>query len=251
MRTKERAPIGRPCGEPSRTNDAVSGGRGGEAASYRAGCRPAPGRPGPGKLIVLEGPDGSGKSTQAKMLVGHLRRKGASALHIREPGGTPVGERIRRIILDPGNREMCLETELLLYMASRAQMVNEIVIPNLRKGRIIVSERFLSSSIVYQGYAGGLGVGDIERIGEFATMGVRPGCVVVLDVPPEVGLARVGVKPDRIEKRKLSYHRKVRKGFLELAGFWADSVRVFDGTRGISELHCEIVEFVEGWLLRR
>lgn len=207
---------------------------------------PAAGR---GKLIVLEGPDGSGKSTQARMLVRFLHSRGYDAIHMREPGGTPVGEKIRSIILDPANKEMCLETELLLYMASRAQIVCEVVIPNLRKGKILVSERFLPSSIVYQGFAGGLGVEEVARIGEFATMGVKPDCVVVLDVPPRIGLSRVGMWPDRIEGRKLSYHRKVRQGFLTLAESWARHVKVFDGTKGIDELHGEITEFVERCLL--
>lgn len=170
-----------------------------------------------GRFLVLDGPDGCGKSTQARRLVDRLRAEGRDVLHTREPGGTRTGEAIRALLLDPTRGEMTLRAELLLYMASRAQIVEEVLRPALAAGRIVVCERYLSSSIAYQGVAGGLGADEVARVGAFATGGLAPDLTVILDIDPQAGLARVARGKDRIEGRPLAYHGAVRRGFLDLA----------------------------------
>ncbi len=170
-----------------------------------------------GRFLVLDGPDGCGKSTQAKRLVDRLRADGRDVLHTREPGGTRTGEAIRALLLDPSRGEMTLRAELLLYMASRAQIVEEVLRPALAAGRVIVCERYLSSSIAYQGVAGGLGADEVARVGAFATGGLAPDVTVILDIEPREGLGRVARGKDRIEGRSLAYHEAVRRGFLDLA----------------------------------
>ncbi len=170
-----------------------------------------------GRFLVLDGPDGCGKSTQAKRLVERLRSEGRDVLHTREPGGTRTGEAIRALLLDPSRGEMTLRAELLLYMASRAQIVEEVLRPALAAGKVIICERYLSSSIAYQGVAGGLGADEVARVGAFATGGLAPDLTVILDIEPGEGLARVARGKDRIEGRSLAYHEAVRRGFLDLA----------------------------------
>lgn len=174
----------------------------------------------PGKFIVIDGPDGCGKSTQVRLLSSYLRRRGYSVQVIREPGGTAIGERIRRILLDPKNQQMTVITELFLYMASRSQLVQEVIKPALKQGKIIISDRFLSSSIVYQGLAGGVGKNMVEEIGKIATEGITPDLVFILDVSPKEGLRRaqrLKGHPDRMEKKQLLFHRRVCQGFRQLA----------------------------------
>ncbi|MBI3270552.1 MAG: dTMP kinase [Planctomycetes bacterium] len=173
-----------------------------------------------GRFLVLDGPDGSGKSTQTRMLCEFLSSAGRDPLHLREPGGTSIGEKVRKILLDPENRSMHLKTELLLYMASRAQIVEEVIRPALAAGRIVVCERFLSSSLAYQGFAGGLGTETVATIGTFATGGLVPDRTFLLDIPAAAGLGRIRRKTpnlDRIEDRTLDFHERVRQGFLGLA----------------------------------
>lgn len=176
---------------------------------------------GRGLFLTLEGPDGSGKSTQAARLVEGLRTRGVPVVFTREPGGTPVGEALRRIILDPAS-DLADETEVLLYAASRAQNVAQVIRPALAAGRVVVAERFVDSSLAYQGYALGRGVEAVRRVNEFATGGLVPDLTLLLDVTAEVGLARAGAREpegggDRIEQRRLDYHRRVREFYLALA----------------------------------
>ncbi len=201
-----------------------------------------------GRFLVLDGPDGCGKSTQAKRLVDRLRADGRDVLHTREPGGTRTGEAIRALLLDPSRGEMTLRAELLLYMASRAQIVEEVLRPALAADRVIVCERYLSSSIAYQGVAGGLGADEVARVGAFATGGLAPDVTVILDIDPSLALDRLALRygksrpktspleaeiakrnsdefvnmlaahsRDRIEARPPSYQEVVRQGFLDLA----------------------------------
>lgn len=172
-----------------------------------------------GKFIVIDGSDGCGKTTQTQLLVNYLRQRGKKVSHLREPGGSPIGEKIRRILLDPGNRKMSIQTELFLYMASRAQLVQEFIKPALVQGKIVVCDRFLSASVAYQGWAGGLGGPAVESMGKIATDNIKPDLIIILDIRPVDGLRRRSKKGrlDRIETRQLVFHNKVRQGFRALA----------------------------------
>jgi dTMP kinase len=177
-----------------------------------------------GKFITFEGSEGCGKSTQSRLLYRYLKRKGYPVLYLREPGGVKISEKIRKILLDTRNSGMSAECEMLLYMASRAQVVQDIIKPSLKKGRIVICDRFLDSTLAYQGYGLGIDIGLIEKIGRFATCGVMPDLTLLLDLPVEKGLTHRKFKEDRIELRSLKYHRRVRGGYLKIA--CGDSRRV-------------------------
>jgi dTMP kinase len=170
----------------------------------------------PGIFLALDGPDGAGKSTQAARLVDFLRAAGLDVVPCRDPGGTPLGDRLRALLLDHGDATpIGLRAEMLLYMASRAQLVDDVVRPALDAGKIVVSDRYLLANVVYQGHAGGLDPADLWRVGRVATAGLMPHLTLVLDVPTEVAQARLAGRPaDRIEARPPDYHRRVRSGFL-------------------------------------
>lgn len=170
-----------------------------------------------GLYIALEGPEGSGKTTQALRLATRLRAMGLAVVEVREPGGTPLGERIRWLLADPAHRNMSPEAEVLLFAAARAQLLREVVGPALREGRVVVSDRCVYSSLAYQGYARGLGVEVVRRVNELATGGLVPDLVVVLDLPVEEGLARdARGRDDRIQREDVEFHRRVREGYLRL-----------------------------------
>lgn len=174
-------------------------------------------RPHPGLFLALEGADCAGKSTQAARLAGWLREEGYDVVSCRDPGSTKTGDRLRQIVLERSTNHLSLRSEMLIYMASRAQLVDEIVRPSLAAGRVVVSDRFLLSNIVYQGLAGGLPVEDVYRVGLIATAGLLPDLTLVIDVTPETSRLRMGPARDRIEDRPADYHRKVREGFLDVA----------------------------------
>lgn len=177
----------------------------------------SPERPAGGLFLTLDGPDGGGKTTQAAQLAAWFRARGREVVTCRDPGGTSLGERLRAILLDRGTVNLALRAEMLLYMAGRAQLVEELIRPALQAGRVVVSDRFLLSNIVYQGYAGGLSVDEVARVGMAATGGLLPDLTLVLDVPPSEARSRVGPARDRIEDRSEAYHARVRQGFLEAA----------------------------------
>jgi len=166
-----------------------------------------------GRFVVLEGPDGCGKSTQSVRLARWLSEQGREVLHVRDPGATRVGEKVREILLDPAHGEFSPVTESLLFMAARAQLVAERIRPALERGAVVVCERWLTSTVCYQGYAGGLDPEAIWGMGEYATGGLRPDLTIVLDVDVETGLGRVGAEPDGFESRERAFHEAVRKGF--------------------------------------
>jgi len=170
-----------------------------------------------GKFLVLDGPDGSGKSTQIAMLAAALTEAGADVETVRDPGGTLVGDRIREILLDPGSGEIAPECETMLFMASRAQLVAECVRPALAAGRTVLCDRFVSSTLAYQG-ATGIAAGTIVSAADAAIGGCWPDVTVVLDLSASAGLARIGDpdQHDRMEAKGLEYHEKVRRGFLSL-----------------------------------
>jgi dTMP kinase len=169
----------------------------------------------PGLFLVLDGPDGGGKSTQAARLAAWLRGAGLEVVSCRDPGGTALGERVREILLARDAVPISLRAEMLLYMASRAQLVEDVIAPALAAGRVVVSDRYLLANIVYQGSAGGLLEEEIALVGMVATSGLLPDLTLVLDIAPAA--ARVGLPRDRIEDRPLFYHERVRAGYLAAA----------------------------------
>lgn len=172
-----------------------------------------------GMFITFEGVEGCGKSTHSKKIYELLRRIGFSVIYIREPGGTKIGEKIRKILLDPANKEMSDIAELFLFEANRAQIVKEVIRPALEKGKVVICDRFSDSTTAYQGYADSMDIGFVERLNKFASDNIEPDFTIVLDIGPKIGLRRVARErqKDRMEKKKLSYHRRVRQGYKKLA----------------------------------
>lgn len=169
-----------------------------------------------GVFITFEGPEGSGKSTVIKAAARFLRKKGFSVLWLREPGGTAISEAIRLILLDRKNFRMTVEAELFLYFAARAQMVREKILPALKRGKVVICDRYHDSTAAYQGFAGGVPVSLIDAYGKLAKAGLEPDLTFLLDVETAKGLKRAG-RTDRMEKKSMAFHRRVRKGFLALA----------------------------------
>ena len=185
--------------------------------------------PARGLFIALDGPDGGGKTTQAARLVDWLRGRGREVIACRDPGGTALGDRLRAILLDRDEVEPVPWAETLLYMASRAQLVEQVIRPALEAGRDVVADRYLLANLVYQGYAGGLPMDAIWRVGEAATGGLLPNLTLLIDVPPAVAKARVGAARDRMEDRPDAFREKVRAGFLRLAEMYPSPIIVVDG----------------------
>ena len=190
-----------------------------------------------GKLISFEGSEGSGKSSQIARLAARLQRMGRNVVTVREPGGTEIGEQIRNIIVhNSKGDEMCPETELLLFAASRAQLVREVIAPALLKGAIVLSDRFLDSSTVYQGIGRNLAANPVGQINRFAVGTVMPDITVVIDVPTKVGLARIRQRasdlPDRMERENIDFYNKIRDGYLVLAKGMPSRFVVIDGGEG-------------------
>jgi len=227
-----------------------------------------------GFFFVIDGIDGSGKTTQVDRLAEALRRWGLEVLTVREPGATAVGEAVREILLDRRQETMSLKTELLLYMAGRAQLVDQVICPALDRGETVVSDRFLSASVAYQAYGGGLCADDVRAIGTFATSGVVPDTTFVLDLDVREAFGRLKALsssrklragdfrrvaqevfswalPDRIEARSLDYYDRVRRGFLELARSDAERFRIIDSSRPIDRIASEIEEIARNVMERR
>lgn len=204
-----------------------------------------------GTFITLEGPDGSGKTTQAELLVGWLRDQGYEALLTREPGGTKIGDQIRNVLHRPDNMEMDPRTEFLLYSASRAQHVSQIVLPALAAGTAVVSDRYADSSLAYQGYGRGLALEIMEIVTDFATQSLRPDLTLYLDIPPEEGLERRvlgGEEWNRMDAEELAFHRRVRSGYLALASADPARWKVLSANRPLEELQAEMRAVVSAQL---
>ncbi|MCF0151059.1 MAG: dTMP kinase [Firmicutes bacterium] len=205
-----------------------------------------------GLFISFEGPDGSGKTTQIRLLTEHCTQKGLKVLSTREPGGTPISEKIREIILDNRNKEMAPAAEALLYAASRAQLVDQVIKPALQEGTIVLSDRFMDSSIAYQGYGRGLGDG-VRVINEFAIQDLQPDLTFFLNVDPAVGKKRVLAEgaPDRMESEAMTFHNKVYQGYLELSRIYQDRYVVIDAARSIEEIAELIRTRVDAYVAER
>lgn len=192
--------------------------------------------PAPGKFVTFEGPEGSGKSTQITRLAARLRAGGREVVATREPGGTEIGEQIRNIVIhNARGDEMCPEAELLLYTAARAQLVREVIAPALRRGAVVLSDRYLDSSAVYQGVGRNLPADSVDQVNRFAVGGIMPHLTLVIDVPVEVSFARIRQRaselPDRMERVERGFFQNIRDGYLALARRWPERVMVIDGTQ--------------------
>ena len=179
---------------------------------------------------MLEGPDGGGKTTQAARLVAWLGGQGREVVPCREPGGTALGEHLRGLLKERSDLAIGMTAEMLLFNASRAQLVAEVVVPALGRGAVVVGDRYLLSSVVYQGIAGGLDPADVLAVGRAATGGLWPDLTIILDVAVEVALGRVGPGRDRIEDRGIEYRRRVRAGFRDAARDYPAPLAILDGS---------------------
>jgi dTMP kinase len=203
-----------------------------------------------GPFISLDGLDGTGKSTQCRLLVDWLRGQGYTISACTDPGGTAIGDVLRDLLLNH-RQEMTLPCEAFLFMASRAQLTAEIIRPALEAGHAVVSDRYLLANVVYQGHAGGLDPARLWEIGLLATGGLEPDVTVVLDLPVEAAQARRTGTPDRMESREQAFHEKVRDGFRTEAARRPDRIRLVDASQPLAVVHQEICTIVSAALTSR
>lgn len=206
-----------------------------------------------GLFISMEGPDGAGKSTQIELLRGYLADKGYEIVITREPGGTVISEAIRQLILNREYAEMCSSTELLLYAAARAQLVNEVIRPALDAGKAVICDRFVESSVVYQGIARGMGIDTVYAVNEYALEGLRPQLTILLDLDAEEGLRRKKKQAelDRMEAAGLEFHQKVAEGYRMLAEREKGRIMRISATLPEEDIHAKIVLAIEERILNR
>jgi dTMP kinase len=200
-----------------------------------------------GLFIVFEGPEGAGKTTQAKLLYRYLKNKGYDVVLTREPGGTKLAEAVRKIILSP-KMKIYPMTELLLYEAARAQHIEEVIKPNLQKNKIVISDRFADASVVYQGYARGLGVEFVEKLNKLVVCNIVPDITFLLDISPKEGLQRIKFNRktsfDRLEKESLKFHIKIREGYLNIAKKRKNFYIINVENKTFQEVHTIIVDIL-------
>ncbi len=204
-----------------------------------------------GLFITFEGPDGSGKSTQARLLAERLRGAGRAVLESVEPGGTPIGQQIRRILLDPANQELTATAELLLMFAARAQNVEQWILPALDQGKIVISDRFTDSSLAYQGAGRGLGTKTVLELDRIACQGLIPDSTICIDIDTETGLARArarGGVDTRLEEQAIEFHHKVRQAYHELARTQPKRFHLIDGRGTPEAIASQVWEQVESLL---
>jgi len=204
-----------------------------------------------GKFIVLDGTEGCGKSTQAQLLREALERAGLAVLAVRDPGSTRISEQIRSILLDTQNTEMGMRCEMLLYMAARSQMMAELILPALAEGKVVICDRFVSSTLAYQLGGDGLTADQIRTIADVAISGRWPDLTIILDMPPEKSLARVQRAKDRIEQRPMSYHEQVRKNYLAQAQSDEKRYRLISADRSKELIHADVLREVESLNVRK
>lgn len=204
-----------------------------------------------GKLITFEGPEKSGKSTQAHLLSEYLKGLGYKTIFIREPGSTKIGEKIRLLLLDKEHTGMSVLTEMLLYMAARSQLVEEVIKPALNKGAIVLCDRFQDSTLAYQGYGCGLDIEIIKKTGVWATGGLKPDCTLLLDFWQSKSNLKNHRSPDRIEMRSDEFHRRVRRGYFILAKKEPHRIKIIKVQRDFNETQKLIREVVGKCLLKK
>jgi dTMP kinase len=204
-------------------------------------------------FISFEGIEGSGKTTHVKHTVRFLQDKGHDCVITREPGGTRIGEKIRAILLDPLSKDMDPLTEFLLYMADRAQHIKECILPLLSDGKMVLCDRYYDATMAYQGFARGLDIGLIEKMHKLLFENLKPDITLLLDLPPEIGLARAWKQINngnrvseetRFEEERLSFHRRVRAGYLELAGLEPERFRIIDASKDEHGVREEIIKIL-------
>ncbi len=200
-----------------------------------------------GLFITFEGTDGSGKTTQIKLLQEYMRTKERQVVLSREPGGTRVSEIIRDIILEPENKEIVPLTEMILYAASRAQHVAEVIDPAIRAGKIVICDRYVDSSYAYQGGGRGMDLKIIADVNRIAINGTVPDITFFLDIDPEISIRRRidSTGADRIEQEKLDFHRRVYDGYKKLSILYPDRIKTIDATRSIEEISAQINEYID------
>ena len=210
------------------------------------------------RFITFEGGDGSGKTTQLKALESHLIARGKSCRSTREPGGTSLGEFIRRVLLDVGKPPITSPTELFLYLADRAQHIHEVIAPALERGQIVLCDRHTDSTLAYQGYGRGIDLGLLRSLNDIASRGIKPDLTLLFDCPVEIGLSRTaqrkfqaasGPNEDRFEREKIEFHERVRAGFLELARAEPERFRIIDAARPAAEVTQEMKNLIDRELL--
>jgi dTMP kinase len=192
------------------------------------------------KFIVLDGPEGCGKSTQAQLLLAHSKSTAQDAILVRDPGTTPIGENIRSILLNPANGEMNMRCEMLLYMAARAQLMAQVILPALNSGQTVICDRFVSSTLAYQLGGDGLTADDIRKTASIAIRDRWPDLTIILDLPIDQAMSRINRQKDRIEQRPRDYHEQVRKNYLSQAAADPKHYRVIAADRPQEVVHAEI-----------
>jgi dTMP kinase len=199
-----------------------------------------------GVFITIEGTDGSGKTTQIKLMEAYLKQKGLDVVLTREPGGTKISEDIRSLILDVNNSEMGRTTEMLLYASARAQLVSEVIKPAISAGKMVICDRFVDSSYVYQGFGRGIEAKTIEDVNRAALDGLEPDITFFFDINPEIALTRriASTGADRIESEKMEFHLNVYSGYKKLALLYPTRIKAIDSNRGVED----IFKDVQNWL---
>ena len=203
--------------------------------------------------IIHEGIEGTGKSTQARLLADHLKEKGYRVIQTMEPGGTRISLKIRELLLSMENREMDHVAELLLYNAARVQHIKEVIGPALERGEIVIADRFSDSTVAYQGYARGIDLQLIDSLDMIATKKLRPDITILFDIDVRTGLARnkkLG-KKDRLELEDISFHEKVREGFLRMAAGESGRIKVVDCSESLERVHQKVVKIISEFLKER
>jgi len=195
----------------------------------------------------MEGTDGAGKTTQINKLKEYLDQKGYNVVCVREPGGTAIGEKIREIIIDKNNSEMCQMTEAMLYAAARAQLVEQVILPALKGGGVVICDRFVDSSLVYQGYARGMGERRIRNLNRYAVDELEPDITFLLRLKPEDGIKRKKAQAelDRIESEHFNFHQRVYDGYVSLARRNKERIKILDALKNPDEIQSEIRSFIE------
>ncbi|AYO29214.1 dTMP kinase [Biomaibacter acetigenes] len=201
-----------------------------------------------GKFITIEGPDGAGKTTQVKKIYEYLTSRGRKVLVTREPGGTALGEKLREVLLSLAGESPVPEAEALIYAASRAQLIKNVISPALLRGTYVLCDRFVDSSLAYQGWARGLGIEEILGINRWFIGELWPDLTILLDIDPEVSLKRLERARDRLEKETLEFHKRVREGFLKVREIFPERIVAVDASRSPEEVFDRISAYIRKML---